>query len=347
MYCSRLSVLKELLNEAEIEKIEIYFNSLIGSAKNSITVSKVVRATNISTKLVIKALTKCKENGLLTVAYSIRCPNCGMLIKKVPTLTDIPHEPFECYNCEEEVDIQPEFIELIYSLVDDDCVFIEGQQKDADTSARSVAPENSMAQIFQAGGINEYLFHPNDDQYSDLSNLYSRVMKCKGTTKDKGDTLEALTAELFNLCPAFRAANIRTKTNQIDCFVRNKFYLDYGVLKTIGARFYIECKNEQKTPSGTYISKLHSIISTTNASSNGECIKFGIIVSKKSAPSTFKAQAVKYYLAQKIVIIAICGEEIKQLIDQKGNLLELIERKATEIMIDSTSDLVQLGIYDN
>ena len=67
---------------------------------------------------------------------------------------------------------------------------------------------------------------------------------------------------------------------------------------------------------------------------------------KKNAPKTFKAQAVKYYLSQKIVIIAICGKEIKQLIDQKGNLLELIERKATEIMVDSTSDLVQAGLYD-
>lgn len=168
MYCSRLSVLKELLSETDIEKIEIYFSSLIGSAKTSITVSKVVEATNIPANLVIKALTKCKENGLLDVAYSIRCPNCEMLIKKVPTLAEIPHEPFKCYNCEEEVEIQHEFIEVIYSLVDDDCVFIDGQQNDSDTSARSVAPENSMAQIFQAGGINEYLFHPTDDQYSDL-----------------------------------------------------------------------------------------------------------------------------------------------------------------------------------
>ena len=268
MYCSRLSVLKELLNEADIEKIEKYFSSLIGSAKNSITVSKVVEATNISANLVIKVLTKCKEHGLLDVAYSIRCPNCGMLIKKVHTLTEIPDKPFECYNCEEEVEIQSEFIEVIYSLVDDDCVFIEGQQNDSDTSARSVAPENSMAQIFQAGGINEYLFQPTDDQYSDLSNLYSRVVTAS-EKKEKGDTLEHLTAELFNLCTAFNAAGIRTSTNQIDCFVRNKIYLDYGILRNIGARFYIECKNENATPSGSYISKLHSIISTTNASSNG------------------------------------------------------------------------------
>ena len=131
--------------------------------------------------------------------------------------------------------------------MDDDCVFIDAQQNDSDTSARSVAPENSMAQIFQAGGINEYLFHPTDDQYSDLSNLYSRVVNASGK-KEKGDTLEHSTAVLFNLCTAFNAAGMRTSTNQIDCFVRNKLYLDYGILLNIGARFYIECKNENTTP---------------------------------------------------------------------------------------------------
>lgn len=346
MYCSRLSVLQKLLNEADIIKIDNYFNSLIGSAKKSITVSKAVAATGISAQMVIKALTICKENDILEVAYSIRCPNCGMLLKKVTSLVDIPQEPFECYNCDDEVEIQPEYIELIYSLVDDDCVFLNGQQNCEDTSAKSVAPENTMAQIFQAGGVNEYLFHPTDKQYDDLSNLYLRVMKAGGK-KEKGDSLENLTIKLFNLCDAFNAAGIRTTTNQIDCFVRNKMFLEYGILGTIGARFYIECKNEKTTPSGSYISKLHSIISTTNASSQGESIKFGIIISRYQGPRTFKKLAVKYYLMNKTVIISICAQEIKQLVETKGNLLELIDRKATEIMLDAKTDLVQNGLYDN
>lgn len=344
MFCSRLLVLQEILNETDVQKIDVYFNSLIGDARNSITVSKVMIATQLPSQIVIKALTKCVENNILKVSYSIRCPECGMLIQKVSSLSDIPCEPFECYCCEEFIEIKPVNIELVYSLVDDDSVFIAGQQNDVDSSAKSVAPENTMAQIFQAGGVNEYLFHPTDEQYNDLSSLYSRVMKASGR-KEKGDTLENLTVMLFNLCLAFKAAGIRTTTNQIDCFVRNKLFLEYGVLGTIGARFYIECKNENETPSGSYISKLHSIISTTNASSQGECIKFGIIVSKRQGPRTFKMQAVKYYLANKIVIISICAQDIKHLIEQRGNLLELIERKATEIMVDATTDLVENGLY--
>ena len=65
-------------------------------------------------------------------------------------------------------------------------------------------------------------------------------------------------------------------------------YLKFGIMDTIGQRFFIECKNENKTPRGDYMSKLHSIISLTNAGGKGQCIKFGIIISKEKGPSTFK-----------------------------------------------------------
>lgn len=48
-----------------------------------------------------------------------------------------------------------------------------------------------------------------------------------------------------------------------------------------------------------------------------------------------------------IVIIAICGDELRNLFDNKGNLLDLIERKANEIMIDSTTDLKEAGLYES
>ena len=35
------------------------------------------------------------------------------------------------------------------------------------------------------------------------------------------------------------------------------------------------------------------------------------------------------------------------LFDKKGNLLDLIERKASEIMMDSTTDLIKAGLYDS
>lgn len=346
MYCSRLLTLQGMLNDTQIHNLEEYFASLIGGATKNITVSKVAKALDISPQLASKILTKCKEIGIVDVFYTIRCPECGMLIKKVDSIMDIPSESFECYGCNEEIEIEPKNIELIYAL-EDDCVFIDGQQNEIDLSARTVAPENSMENIFLAGNVNEYLFHPTDAQYQKLKDMYASIERRSGTTKKIGDTLESLTAYLFNLCPVFNAVGIRTTTNQIDCCVRNKMYMKFGILDVIGARFFIECKNENKTPSGGYLSKLHSIISNTNGGGKGNCIKFGIIISKEKGPSTFKELAVKSYLADGIVIIAICGDELKELFEKKGNLLELIERKASEIMIDATTDLVKAGLYSS
>ena len=335
MYCSHLSALQGLLNDVQIQNLETYFSNLIGGAAKNITVSKLSRALNISPQVASRVLTKCKEAGIINVFYTIRCPECGMLIKKVDSIADIPSEAFECYGCNEEIAVGPNDIEFVYALKDDS-VFIEGQQEGLDLSARAVVLDDSMESIFLAGNINEYLFHPTDEEYEKLKDMYGSIKKRSGTTKKIGDTLENLTEYLFNLCPIFKAAGIRTSTNQIDCCVRNQMYLKYGILDVIGGRFFIECKNESETPSGGYMSKLHSIIVNTNSGEKGRCIKFGIIISKEKGPSTFKKLAVKSYLNDGIVIIAICGDE---------NLLDLIERKANEIMMDSTTDLVEAGLY--
>lgn len=347
MYCSHLSALEGLLNDDQIESLESYFSNLIGGAAKNITVSKLSRALEIPPQVASRVLTKCKEIGIINVFYTIRCPECGMLIKKVDSIADIPSEPFECYGCNEEIEVEPSDIELVYAL-ENDSVFTEGQQEGLDLSARAVVPEDSMESIFLAGNnINEYLFHPTDEEYEKLKSMYKSIKNRSGTTKKIGDTLEDLTEYLFNLCSIFKAAGIRTSTNQIDCCVRNRMYLKYGILDIIGGRFFIECKNEGKTPSGGYMSKLHSVIANTNSGENGRCIKFGIIISKEKAPSTYKDLAVKYYLKDGIVIISICGEELKNLFDKKGNLLDLIERKANEIMMDSTTDLVEAGLYES
>lgn len=346
MYCSHLSELQGMLDDAQIQKLEVYFSSLIGGATKNITVSKMVKVLDIPPQLASRVLTKCKEIGILKVFYTIRCPKCGMLIKKVDSIADIPSKPFECYGCDEEIEVDPSDIEIIYAL-EDDCVFIEGRQEGLDLSARTVVQEDSMETIFLAGNVNEYLFHPTDEEYQKLRDMYASIISRKGTTKKIGDTLENLTEYLFNLCPIFKVAGIRTTTNQIDCCVRNQMYLRFGIFDTIGARFFIECKNESKTPSGEYMSKLHSIITTANGGGNGKCVKFGIIISKRKGPSTFKQLAVRYYLSNQVVVISICGAELKELFDNKGNLFDLIERKASEIMMDATTDLKKAGLYNS
>ena len=93
------------------------------------------------------------------------------------------------------------------------------------------------------------------------------------------------------------------------------------------------------------MSKIHSIIEVINGAE--KVVTFGIIASKVAPPKTFRMLANKYYLLHKITIISISLQEIETMLAERGNFLELIERKIIEIHLDSTSDLKANGLYDS
>lgn len=346
MYCSHLLILEDTISKEQIQKLDSYLSGLTGSSINNITISKVAKYMNIETNLATKIMLSCQKNGIFDMTYAIRCPECGTLIKRVDKLSQIPKDKISCYACDsEDLEITKNDIEVLFRLIDP-LVFNCGQQEliHGNSSANSpVAHEDTLENILLAGGINEYLFSPTDDEYKELEKMYEAVFEITPTKKAKGDTLERLTAYLFNLSPAFKACGIKTSTNQIDCYVRNTMCMDFGVLNTIGERILIECKNEGKAPSGGYMSKLHSIICNINGKRS--MVKLGIIVSKEKGPSTFKSLATKMYLSDAIIMISICGDELGELIKSRRNLLELIERKIDEIAFDATTDLRQAGLY--
>lgn len=129
MYCSRLLVLQEWLNESQIERLDKYFAELIGSACDNITVSKVAKALGVSPDIASKILTICLKEGLLTVSYGIRCPECNMLIKRVISPLEIPEGIFECYGCNKEIEVTPKDIELLYSLEDNRIFMMDSRLK--------------------------------------------------------------------------------------------------------------------------------------------------------------------------------------------------------------------------
>lgn len=319
-----------------------YFERLIGGAAENITVSKISEALNWDSGLSSRVLAECKKIGVVKESYGIRCPECSTLIKRIDTLDEIPEDAFECYACGEKIIITAQDIEVLFSLIDP-MVFHDGQQVNAVTKS-PVALENSLDCFLKSCGINNYFFCPTEDKYQELERLYAKIFEPRKTTKGVGDALEDLVNYMFGLCKAFRTSGIKTTTNQIDCYVRNPLFIPHGIFNLIGSRFVIECKNENKVPKGDYFSKLHSIIHLMNSTT--ETIKFGIIISKIKGPSTFQSLANKIYLRDKIIIIGINGNEIKELIDHRGNLLEMIERKIDEIVMDATTDLKEAGLYD-
>lgn len=350
MCCSLLSMLEGILEKDKIRLLEQYFAGLDRNTSDKITTIKIMQALDIDSKTAKKVLMTCKKNGILSISYAIRCPECGFIIK---ILDDMPLDlkEFEyCYACEEDITLELSDIELIFSLVRSPSCFAKGQclenviEIGNKKENRSVAPENTLKSFLDDGqfSMNSLLYAPKPQEFEKMEELYEKVKKAS-SKNEKGSTLECLIKYIMSLVCVFKAGDFRTKTNQFDCFVRNTSVTNVGVLEFIGGRFIIECKNESKTPSGTYMLKLHDIISLIN--NDLKIIKFGIIVSMKKAPKTFMQRANAYYLKEKTIIISIDNNDLDSIILEHENLLDIIEQKCTEVVCNATSDLRAAGLF--
>lgn len=341
MLYSRLSILDDFVNEDTKNNLHQYFQSLVGGALTNITVSKLSKALKIDSRLAQEILFRCTENNILKQKYALRCSECGMLIKKFDLLAELPEEPIVCYACDEMTDVSLENIEVVYE-VQDKSFFEIGQRSN---KVYNVALEDSVYALLQTGNIHELFYNPTEEDYRILEEMCLKIMGKSKTTKEKGDTLESFVNELFSKCKVLKTTTkMTTETNQIDCFVVNKNFVPYGIFNTLGGRFIIECKNEERTPRGEYMSKIHSIITNANAGGKNDFIKFGIIISKEKGPKTFDKLSHDYYLSNNIIIISICLDELKEMLDAKNNLLDLIEEKATKVVLNSKKTFQEMGL---
>lgn len=137
-------------------------------------------------------------------------------------------------------------------------------------------------------------------------------------------------------------AGIKTDTNQIDVYARNIYN---GVVPFLGERMIIECKNENKAPDNSYLLKLEGIINQIN-SADSKIVKIGMIVSRKRPVQTIKTLSRLYYANTGVVILTITTDEIRGLIYNRENLLELLERKHDEIVLGVLSDMKGKGLFD-
>lgn len=339
MSCSQLSAVDLPLTAGQFSRFERYFMALSPNCK--LTASKAALANELDLGLVQTVLQKLVEEKILKYAFGLRCPVCGLLLSTEEELPSIEKEQY-CYQCDETVEITPDNVELVYEF--DGRPFAAGQQieeKFASYKSESAAlPLDSLARLIASGklDLNAAFFSPVEQEYRELQTAYHNIFTVKNTTKETGDSLEALTLQLFNLCRHFRAAPIRTHPNQIDCYVRNTLYIPGISQSSCTDSFMIECKNEAKAPTSGYMNKMHSILRNSGK-------LFGIIVSRYAAPGTFDTLSNKIFLNDKIVIISLDAADLKSIIFQRANLLECVSRKIDAVKLDATKELVPLGLY--
>lgn len=338
MYYSHLLMLEQKYDEELITNFDNYLSQCTVAQLQNITVETISISLDLDPVIATRLLRSCVDIGFMNEQFVICCPECGFKLKRINSLSELPDDKILCYSCEEERPIMPENIEVIYSLSNLD--FESGQHA---LTASTVVPMNSLKRIIEAEGINALLFHPTDSEYEELKKLCKDVRGRHPTTTSAGNALENLVKRIIRCCSILDAVSARTTTNQLDVLVRNKSFVPYGVLSEMGQHFIVECKNENSTPSGSYFSKMHSILEIINNGHKNVC--FGMIVSKQPAPATFQTLANKYYLKDGITIISISLNEIESIMEKKQNFLDMVERKILEIHFDATSDLVANGLF--
>jgi len=251
----QLSTMKEL-TEQQQTTIEQYFSDV--SPNHLLRASKFALDNSITPQLASQILQRLVNSGAAKFHFAVRCPECGLLIKQVRSLAEVESNCF-CYGCEEDIMITTDDIEVFYTL---NLPFVNRQQISQMSERSAVISDDALTALLVTDDWdwNAQFFNPTEAEYQKLERFYDSIFEKDCTAKEKGDSLEALIEYLFNLCKHFKASKKgRTKTNQLDCIVRNTAFSSFLVLAKIDC-FDIECKNEEESPGVSYIQKLATIL---------------------------------------------------------------------------------------
>lgn len=333
MYYSQLLELNDDFTEKQIYLID---NLLASMTSNTVlTLSRFMEKTELDINSCKSALKRLCDINLLSMRYAVRCPECDLILKEEDNLNNIENNIY-CHKCEEDMNITSDDIDVIYLIVAPP--FDLGQQQ----SVRQVAVAQAadiLSNYLSEEDFNKMFYNPTEEQYAVMKSIYNSVFEPQDDTTKQGNTLENLSRFIFNCCKQYTARKLRTEQNDIDCFVRSKFSAVGSILAELGSEICVECKNEKRTPTITYFKKMQSIMDDNN-------VKFGIILSKEAAPSTYADSAILLYIKKGAIIISIDKNDLRGIVIERKNLLECIERKAYEIKMMAKNDLVEIGLFD-
>ncbi len=335
MYYSQLLELNDIFTKEQIDKTYDLLSSM--NSNTVLTLSRFIEKTGadvISGKSVLRRLCDIK---ILLMRYAVRCPECGLILSESKDLNNIGSSAY-CHRCEEDMSITSDDIDAIYFISEPP--FDSGQQYNSVKQYTVAQAADTLSNYLSAKDFNKMFYNPSEEQYTEMKSIYYSIFEPQDNTTKQGNTLENLSRFIFNCCIQYKAGKLRTEQNDIDCFVRSKFAVAGSILSEFGPEICVECKNEKVPPSITYFKKLQSIMEDYN-------VKFGIIISKEAAPSTYAYSAKILYMSRKVIIISIDKYDLKEIVIERKNLLKCIERKACEIKMDAQSDLEEIGLFDN
>ncbi|MDU1232615.1 hypothetical protein ACQPUL_05590 [Clostridium butyricum] len=348
----------ELIKELIIS-VDKFIALLPQNQQDKITVGKVASKLKIDYNISRGILEKLTELNILVRVFGIQCPSCGFILKysdEEHLYQDIIEVKSHniCYSCEVDIeDIAAENIEVRYKVVkkpDNDPNNIKQDILNMfDLKDKSLKRDNLNDIVKKANYDSNNLFYdPTEEQYEKLNMLFCGVFRAD-TSKKKGDSLEYFAEYLLNLIKPVTATKFaRTPTNQLDTYAVNKATINgltkmNPVLQKIGHTFICECKNENKKPENGYFGKLATEL--MNSRTHPSIERFGIIFSKKSPPKTYLVMAKKTFDRNKASIITFYEDELREIVEDRVNLLAYIDYKLALIHEDLLESEAVKSLY--
>lgn len=339
-------------NQILAEQMDYLLGTLSGDLVNRITVTYISDKLDIHLELAKQLLQYYEAEGILKRRYLVTCPKCDSVLficDEDQLFNKIEENPF-CIECEcSNYNIGTENIFIIFERLKKSTSSQEEIKETLRKHGDIVYQTKSEFSFFNfADSLNEdemfeIFYHLDESAIKKLNLMHQEILSEQyNTTKEKGDGLEILVQNVFELGSHFKTSRkFRTNTNQLDVTILCpiKFVIP-SVFDVLSPYFICECKNEKETPGNTYYHKLASIL--TNMGEHGA--KLAILVSRYPCASTCKSIAHDKYLHDNIVIINITLDDLKKVIDKKINLLKLISIKINAITINSEQQLKDNGL---
>lgn len=342
MYYQTLLTLEKKYNKKIIEIYDSWLFNLPQRVSDRISIAKASNELNIKFSMAKGILEDSVSLGILEHRYAIKCPECDHVIEivSIEELYDKIKNINNCDACEtENLTITDEDIQILYKKTEN-----EINKGDTNKVKKNINFSNtdSLRGFFEDNILNpnDIFFRPTEEQKKEMTELFEKIGQEEKNTTALGNQLRNFTEYVLRMVKVFEAANVRTQTNEIDCLVKNKLQIGMPYfLNELGSLIIVECKNEKDKPENTYFHKIQGILKIFKS-------KCGIVVAIKDPTKPALQLANINYLMDDIIIVAINYEELRKVVYENLNFLDLLENKIVMLKTNATTYLGDNNVFE-
>ncbi len=342
MYYQTLLTLEKKYDKKIIEKYDSWLYNIPSRISDRISIAKATNELDIEFSMAKSILEDSVSLDILERRYAIKCPECNHVIKIV-SIEDLYNEINDINNCDacefENLEITDEDIQILYKKkkIESDIIDSNNIKKNL-----SYTDTDSLRGFFEDKILNpnDIFYRPTEEQKNDMIKLFEKIGQKENNTTALGNQLRDFTEYVLRIVKVFESANVRTETNEIDCLVKNKLRIGIPYfLNELGSLIIVECKNEKSSPGNTYYHKIQGILNIFKS-------KSGIIVAIKDPTKPALKVANANYLMNGTIIVAINYEELRNVVYENLNFLDLLENKIIMLKTNATTYLGDNKVFE-